>query len=79
MTASRLTGVEEDVRVALVLGAGADEELGAHAFPLLHLTLGVVVIIQDQAVQLLSRVVANCLKGDIAIHLPPAGRKRKPA
>ena len=57
--------------VALVLGAGADEELGAHALPFFHLTLAVVVILQDQAVQLLSAVVADCFKGDVVIVPPP--------
>lgn len=71
ITVCWLTRVEEDVLVALVLGAGADEELWAHALSLFHFTLAVVVIVQDQAVQLLSWVMADCIKGDVVILLPP--------
>lgn len=72
----KLTGVEEDVLVALVLRAGADKELGAHALPLLHLTLAVVVILQDQAVQLVESVVADCVDGEIVALLPPGKEKK---
>lgn len=61
--------------VALILGAGTDEELQAHAPFLFHGTLAVVVIVQDQAVQLLSRVVAHRIKGDVVIFLPPCTGK----
>lgn len=57
--------------VALILRAGADKELGAQALSFFHLTLAVVVILQDKAVQLLSAVVAECFKGDIVIFPPP--------
>lgn len=67
----QLTGVKEDFLIALIVIAGADEELWAHALSFFHLTLAVVVILQDQAVQLVSRVVADCIKGDIVIFLPP--------
>lgn len=65
------TGGEEDVFVALVLGAGADEKLRAHARHLFHLALAVVVILQGQAVQPLSRVVAHRIKGGVVGRLPP--------
>lgn len=57
--------------IALILRAGTDEELRAHVLYFFHLTLAVVVILQDQAIQLLSWVVADCLKGFIAVFLPP--------
>lgn len=65
------TGSEEDVFVALVLGARADKELRAHAHHLFHLALAVVEILQGQAVQPLSRVVAHCIKGGVVGRLPP--------
>lgn len=66
--------------IALVFRAGTDKELRAHAFPFFHFTLAVVVILQDQSIQLMSWVVAHCIKGDVVISLPPwkekAHRKR---
>lgn len=57
--------------VALVLRAGTHKELRTHSLFLLHGTLAVVVIIQDQAIQFLSWVVAHRIKGDVVIFLPP--------
>lgn len=67
------TGSEKDVFVALVLRARADKELRAHAHHLFHLTLAVVVVLQGQAVQPLSRVVAHRIKGGVVGRLPPCG------
>lgn len=67
------TGGEEDVLVALVLRTRADKELRAHAHHLFHLALAAVVILQGQAVQPLSRVVANRIKGGVDGRLPPGG------
>jgi len=64
------------VLVALVLGAGTDEEQQAHALDFFHLTLAVVVILQDQAVQLLGSVVADCIDGKIVIFPPPLEREQ---
>lgn len=73
-----LTGVKEYVFVALVLRAGADEELRAHSLDFFHFALAVVVIIQNHAVQLVSRVVADSVEGDVGILLPPyTARKGK--
>lgn len=57
--------------IAFLLRAGTDKELRAHALSFFHLTLPVVVILQDQAVHLLIWVVAECIKGDVVIFLPP--------
>lgn len=74
---ARLTGVENYVFVALVHGAGADEELRAHPLDFLHLTLAVVVIVQGHSVQLVSRVVAEGVKGHVGIRLPPYKARNK--
>lgn len=70
-----LTGVKDDVLVALLLGAGADEELWAHTLYFFHLTPAGVVILQGQAVELVSWVVADGIKGDIVVFLPPLREK----
>lgn len=63
--------------VALVLRAGTHEQLRAHGLSFFHLTLAVVVILQDHVVQLLSRVVADGIKGDVVIFLPPWKKKAR--
>lgn len=60
--------------VALILGAGADEELGAHVIPLPHLTLAVVIVLQHQTMQLMGWVVAYRVYGDIVVFLPPGNK-----
>lgn len=60
--------------VALVLGARADEELGAHAIPLPHLTLAVVIVLQHQTMQLMGWVVAYRVYGDVVVFLPPGNK-----
>jgi len=67
----KLTCLKKDLLIALILVTGADEELRAHALSLFHFTLAAVVILQEQAVQFLSRVVAHGIKGDIVVFLPP--------
>lgn len=67
-------GGEEKVVVALLLGAGADEELGAHVIPLPHLTLAVVIVLQHQTMQLMGWVVASRVYGDIVVFLPPGNK-----
>ena len=62
--------------VAFFIGAGADEELHAHAFALPHLTLGVVVVVQQQPMQLDGRVVTYRINGDVVILLSPVSAKR---
>lgn len=74
---ARLTGVKEYVFIALVLWAGTDKELRAHSFDFFHFTLAVVVIIQNHSVQLVSRVVADGVKGDVGIRLPPYEARKK--
>lgn len=74
---ARLTGVKEYEIIALVLWAGTDKELGAHSLDFFHLTLAVVVIIQNQPVQIVSRVVADCVEGDVGIRLPPYKARKK--
>lgn len=74
---ARLTGVKEYVFIALVLWAGADKELRAHSLDFFHFTLAVVVIIQNHSVQLVSGVVADGVKGDVGIRLPPYGATKK--
>lgn len=63
--------------IALVFGARTDKELGAHPLDFFHFTLAVVVIIQNQPVQLVSRVVADCVEGDVGIYLPPYKARKK--
>ena len=72
-----LTRGEVDVFIALFISAGADEKLVAHAFPLLHLTLGVVVVVQQQPMQPQGRVVAYRIHGDVVILLPPVSAKKQ--
>lgn len=60
--------------VALILGAGADEELGAHAVPLPHLTLAVVIVLQHQTMQLMGWVVAYRVYGDVVNFLSPGNK-----
>ena len=72
-----LTRGEVDVFVALFISAGADEELVAHALALLHLTLGVVVVVQQQPVQPDGWVVAYCIHGDVVILLSPVSAESK--
>lgn len=52
-------------------GAGADEELRAHALSLLHFTPAAVVVVEEQSVHFMLGVVAECVKRDIVIFLSP--------
>ena len=72
-----LTVREDDTVVALVHAAGTDEEDGAHSFPLPHLTLAAVVVVQHQAVQPLCRVVAHGVHRHVAFCLPPKKSLRR--
>lgn len=72
-----LTGVEEYVLVALVLRAGADEELRARPLDFFHLALAVVVVVQQHPVQRVSGVVAHGVKGDVGVRLPPRRVKKE--
>lgn len=74
---ARLTGVKEYALVALVFRAGTDKKPGAHSLDFFHFTLAVVVVIQDQPVQLVSRVVADGVEGDVGIRLPPYQTRKK--
>lgn len=74
---ARLTGVKEYVFIALVLRAGTDKELRAHSLDFFHFTLAVAVIIQSHSVQLVSRVVADGVKGHVSIRLPPYGARKE--
>lgn len=67
----KLTCGEKDVHVALFLRAGTDEEVGVHAGNRFHLASFAFVIVQSQAVEFLSRVMAQRLQSNVVIFLPP--------
>lgn len=71
----QLTRGEKDLQVALLPRAGTDEEVGVPARNRRHLALTVFVILQSQAVELMSGVVAQRLHGDVVVFLPPEERE----